>query len=273
MKLPFALLCVVLLSVAVEAGKKNKKAKDPVVTTCTGECYRKKCPFGFGIDNSAGNCTSKEVCCTEQCPVFGGICLKWTKEMVCPNGYEEVEKSGVDLLCGHKKSVCCRPDDTIYARCSMKPASSEIADNIKGHIHFKQQEGEISEYLVDLVDFSGSGIQFRGFHVHEFGDTTDGCKNAGAHFDPHEHGSPIGDLENLKVKNGKGRLHTHVKSGAALSGENSIIGRSLVLHENADDSSTGAGARVACCVVGYVSGGHWLKAKEDLQTRGVFYTD
>jgi Cu-Zn family superoxide dismutase len=103
-----------------------------------------------------------------------------------------------------------------------------------------------------------------GIHVHEFGD----CRaadfsSAGGHFNPHNqsHGAPtdevrhLGDLGNLTAdEGGTGKLDT-VDALLTLDGPESIVGRSVVIHADADDFKTqpsgGAGARVACGVIGY----------------------
>lgn len=117
-------------------------------------------------------------------------------------------------------------------------------------------------------EVSGLGKGLHGFHVHEFGDNTNGCISAGAHFNPHikEHGGPdhdvrhVGDLGNVEAgDNGIAKVNITDKV-ISLSGEHNIVGRTLVVHADPDDlglgghelsKSTGnAGARVACGVIG-----------------------
>lgn len=112
----------------------------------------------------------------------------------------------------------------------------------------------------------GQGLH--GFHIHEFGDNTNGCISAGAHFNPHnqEHGAPgdsvrhVGDLGNVTAgTNGIAKINICDKL-ISLEGEHSIIGRTVVVHGDPDDlgkgghelsKSTGnAGARLACGVIG-----------------------
>ncbi|KAK6943885.1 Superoxide dismutase, copper/zinc binding domain [Dillenia turbinata] len=103
-----------------------------------------------------------------------------------------------------------------------------------------------------------------GFHVHEFGDTTNGCISTGSHFNPNKlkHGAPedkirhSGDLGNI-VANADGIAETAiVDNQIPLSGPNAIIGRAFVVHELEDDLGKGgvelslttgnAGGRLAC---------------------------
>lgn len=87
------------------------------------------------------------------------------------------------------------------------------------------------------AEFEGLKPGKHGFHVHEFGDQTNGCISAGAHFNPHNknHGAPdaaerhVGDLGNVEADaNGKATLDLtdHMIS---LTGEHSVIGRCMVV--------------------------------------------
>ena len=103
------------------------------------------------------------------------------------------------------------------------------------------------------------------------GNLTEGCKTAGPHFNPNGkvHGGPgkeirhVGDLGNITAgADGKAQYDAE-DDECALSGPNSIIGRSMVCHAGTDDLGEGvgekeaeskktgnAGARVACGVIG-----------------------
>ncbi|CAB4282659.1 unnamed protein product [Prunus armeniaca] len=103
-----------------------------------------------------------------------------------------------------------------------------------------------------------------GFHLHEYGDTTNGCISTGPHFNPKNltHGAPedeirhAGDLGNI-VANADGVAEaTIVDNQIPLTGPNTVIGRALVVHELEDDLGKGghelslstgnAGGRLAC---------------------------
>jgi Cu-Zn family superoxide dismutase len=135
----------------------------------------------------------------------------------------------------------------------------------KGTIHFTQ-EGDGPVTLKG--DISGLTPGQHGFHVHEFGDNTNGCASAGAHFNPFgkTHGGPadverhVGDLGNVTA-GADGVAHVAITDKLiSLTGPQSIIGRTMVIHEAVDDLGKGghetskttgnAGARLACGVIG-----------------------
>ncbi|OQR72192.1 superoxide dismutase-like [Tropilaelaps mercedesae] len=138
------------------------------------------------------------------------------------------------------------------------------AEPVKGVIWFTQENDSVK------VNGEVTGLTkgLHGFHVHEFGDNTNGCISAGPHFNPtkKKHGGPsdeerhVGDLGNLVADDSGKAVVNLTDKLIALDGEHNIIGRSLVVHADPDDLGKGghelslttgnAGARVACAVIG-----------------------
>jgi Cu-Zn family superoxide dismutase len=110
-------------------------------------------------------------------------------------------------------------------------------------------------------------------HIHEFGDMTDGCVSLGGHWNPTQttHGSieiditksHAGDLTNNIHANSKGEfIFSYFDPRLNIIGNinNSIIGRSVVIHKGVDDLGQGrnaeslktgnAGSRISCAVIG-----------------------
>lgn len=114
-----------------------------------------------------------------------------------------------------------------------------------------------------VADVKGLAPGKHGFHVHDFGDcTADDASSAGGHFNPSSmpHSMPtsekrhVGDMGNLEAdKDGKAHLD-YVDMAMTLTGEQTIVGRAVIVHEKEDDLKTqptgAAGARLACGVIG-----------------------
>lgn len=101
-----------------------------------------------------------------------------------------------------------------------------------------------------------------GMHVHEVGscDSPDGL-SAGGHFNPTSapHGkidapdSHVGDFGNITADaHGKAQISL-IKGAARLSGPATIVGRSIIVHQDADDLKSQpagqSGVRVGCGVI------------------------
>ncbi|KAK4686573.1 superoxide dismutase, Cu-Zn family, partial [Tremellales sp. Uapishka_1] len=152
------------------------------------------------------------------------------------------------------------------------PYSQAIAvlkgdSKVSGVITFTQeQEGGPVTVSGDIKNLDANAE--RGFHIHQFGDNSQGCVSAGPHFNPHgkNHGGPTsaerhtGDLGNVKT-DGSGTASIQITDKEiSLIGQYSIIGRTVVVHEGTDDFGTGghadslktgnAGGRAACGVIG-----------------------
>jgi Cu-Zn family superoxide dismutase len=142
-------------------------------------------------------------------------------------------------------------------------------ENVAGVIHFTQ-EGEGKETTIQ-GQISGLTEGKHGFHVHEFGDNTNGCISAGPHYNPFgkTHAGPndevrhVGDLGNVVAgKDGVAPISIKDKL-VQITGPTSVIGRTMVVHKLEDDLGRGegdkkdeslktgnAGARIGCGVIG-----------------------
>ena len=138
---------------------------------------------------------------------------------------------------------------------------------VSGIVHLEQKaENEPTTISYEISGFKTNGD--KGFHIHEFGDNTNGCTSAGPHFNPFKktHGAPtdetrhVGDLGNITTDDkgvAKGSLTDPL---VKLFGPTSVLGRTVVVHSGQDDLGKGgneeslktgnAGTRPACGVIG-----------------------
>jgi Cu-Zn family superoxide dismutase len=163
----------------------------------------------------------------------------------------------------HNSYVC----DGRNAVCVLDPKNG-----IHGTVEFHQcsPNGPVKV----RIEIEGESRKTHAIHIHEFGDTRDGCKSLGLHHNPygHTHGSRhynmprhAGDLINNFTFNSNGYFK-HEYSDDLLTMYNndkkdiSIVGRSIVIHEGQDDLGLGmnkeslisgnAGNRINCGVIG-----------------------
>ena len=110
--------------------------------------------------------------------------------------------------------------------------------------------------------------QEHGFHIHYWGNLSNGCTTAGPHYNPFNvnHGGPedairhVGDLGNVQADADGNGIYERMDREVKLSGPLSVVGRACVLHKDRDDLGKGghplslttgnAGARIACGVIG-----------------------
>ena len=143
-------------------------------------------------------------------------------------------------------------------------------NNITGFVKFSQTVGK--KKVKVQYEIKGLKDGEHGFHVHECGDLSQGCKSACAHFNPFNtnHGGRkskerhVGDLGNIKSKNGiaKGYFYDKIIS-LNYNSDCCIIGRAIVIHKDRDDLGKGgnekslktgnAGPRVACGIIGIIN--------------------
>lgn len=162
--------------------------------------------------------------------------------------------------CANENPIAAKIDNQLLenkkgAKAVLTPTKES---NVRGVVTFIP----VKEGIRIIADVEGLSPGKHGFHIHEKGDcSAPDAKSAGSHFNPThaKHGSPddperhLGDLGNIEADS---RGHAHydrVDHVIALSGENSIIGKSVIVHSDADDYKTqptgNAGSREACGVI------------------------
>ena len=136
--------------------------------------------------------------------------------------------------------------------------------NVRGVVRFIDERGglRISYRVTGLTDGE------HGFHIHEYGDLTDGCKSACAHFNPDgmTHGGldtavrHFGDLGNITSSKSVAEGELFLPNGRLDTSRYGILGRMIIVHADRDDLGMGgdeeslktgnAGKRLACGVIG-----------------------
>jgi superoxide dismutase, Cu-Zn family len=160
-------------------------------------------------------------------------------------------------------AICCALSITQASAQEVKKAIAVLhpasGSQVMGTVTFTKTEGGMQV----VADITGLTPGQHGFHIHEFGDcSAPDATSAGGHFNPsknpHAGHDDVkrheGDLGNIEAdSSGKAHLELTDKM-MTMSGEKSIIGRGVIVHEKADDLKTqptgNAGGRVACGVIG-----------------------
>jgi len=161
-----------------------------------------------------------------------------------------------ECSCG-KVNAITEAQETTVAQCIL-----EHSDAVKGSILLIQAPGTPT-----LVKGTITGLTpgEHGFHIHEFGDMSDGCKSMGGHYNPDgvDHGDinegHVGDLGNITADESGTAKFTIEAKRVDLLGDRSVIGRGFVVHADKDDLGKGgdaeslktgnAGDRLACGVI------------------------
>src|SRR5262245_10542977 len=159
------------------------------------------------------------------------------------------------VLAGAWGCTSTAPDPTALAIIESKSDSK-----VTGKAIFTQLPSGQTRVVVTI---SGATPGTHGLHIHEKGDcSSPDATSAGGHFNAagNPHAAPAdvkrhnGDLGNIEIgKDGTGKLEITTDMLTVTEGPNSVVGKSVIFHEKADDLKTqptgNAGARWGCGVV------------------------
>lgn len=159
---------------------------------------------------------------------------------------------GITLLAGCATN---EPPKSQSAAAELKPTEG---NKVTGRVAFAPTE----KGLLVVAEVHGLTPGEHGFHIHEFGDcSAPDASSAGGHYNPttqphagpDQHKRHVGDLGNLVADENGDAYYERYDSVLTLTGENSIIGKSVIVHADPDDLHTqptgNAGKRVACGVI------------------------
>lgn len=152
---------------------------------------------------------------------------------------------------------CATPQPTAVAVSELQPTQG---NSVSGHLRFEQWGAKM--HVKGEVRGLAPNSE-HGFHVHAKGDCSSGDgTSAAGHFNPgnaaHGHFGRgphhLGDIPSLKADaQGVARVDFETTDLTVLAGDNSVVGRGLIVHRDADDYTSqpagNAGPRQACGVV------------------------
>ncbi len=169
--------------------------------------------------------------------------------------------------CGGDRCPACDAEDKKAAACCDMPAAliavmtPTAGNKTAGKVEFTQ----VAAGVRVVADISGLTPNSKhAIHIHAFGNISaaDGSA-AGGHYNPggHPHAGPdaehhhVGDLGNLTADAAGNAHYEMIAKGASLCcGDAPIVGRSIIIHAQADDltsqPSGNAGPRIAQGVIG-----------------------
>lgn len=180
----------------------------------------------------------------------------------------DTRKPEVDKQTDKQALLDKKNDDLAQASPVMAPAKKEVKVAVaylkpikQSGVHGKVMFVKVPEGVKVMADVIGLKPGKHGFHIHEHGDCSNDGAAAGDHFNPtkRQHGAPdsverhVGDLGNL-VANESGRAHyERIDQVIRLDGEETIIGRSVIVHADEDDYKTqpsgASGNKISCGVI------------------------
>lgn len=205
--------------------------------------------------------TKKDKKCTRKDRKIFSLPRRFTKKR-CQQG---IRGFTMRSSCAPYKFCSKKGGDKRHTKHSGIAVLAENKHGVSGVVNFKQHNNGV------MIEYNIMGLSDgeHGFHIHEYGDLTDGCSSACSHFNPYnsKHGGlnskvrHLGDLGNITSRNNisKGNMFAN---GLTLgpSEKTSILGRMIIVHEDPDDLGKGgdvestktgnAGKRLACGVIG-----------------------